>query len=513
MTVLQRPVLWAVALLCVLACVAYPQEAPTLITNGGAETDGDRNGWPDDWPTGAGLSWMAEDGDHFLRLSPGKPGDTVTVYRALALPAGELLLELTYRLRYTDIVPGPEGWHDGRIILHFKDRDGKELQPGPDNPPLRGSSDGWVRRSRLLVVPDGAATLEFMPALFSVQAGTVDVDDVVLRSAHAEPFAIGPAPPELRVDGNQLRTPDGTAVWLQGVNIPSLEWSVEGEHLEQSIEAAIGEWHSNVIRLPVSCAFWFGGGPGQEGDGTSYRQRVADVVAACTARGAYVILDLHEYVAPRRETLAFWRDAAERFANHPGVLFGLLNEPHDIDWPTWRHGGPVTEKREGQPPLQWQSPGMRRVLDVVREAAARNVVIAGGIDWGYDLGGIVNGFALDDPGGNGVVYDSHIYPWKTVWRDKVLATAAVHPVLIGECGCEPDPASFVPAEAQKDPAVWVPDLLGLIQANHLHWTAWCFHPSATPRLLLDWSYAPTPYWGAYAKAALGGEVFHAEHVY
>ncbi len=502
----------ALVAISVLCGAGRAQDAVPL-SNGDMEADANGNHWPDDWPQGAGLSWRAEDGGHYLRLSPATPGDTVTAYRSVAVPQGVLLLELSYRVRYSDIQPGEEGWHDGRIILHFKDAEGRELQPAPDNPPLRGSSDGWLERSRLLIVPEGAAVLEFMPALFSVQAGALDIDDVVLRRATAEPYEVGPASPELHVEGNRVLTAEDDEVWLQGVNIPSLEWAVEGERVERSLEVAIDEWHASIIRLPVSCSFWFGGGPGQEGDGSAYRDRVAGLIAACSAKGAYIILDLHEYRAPKRETLAFWHDAAARFSNHPGVLFGLLNEPHDIDWETWRNGGTVTEQPEGRPATEWHSPGMQRVLDVVRETGARNVVTVGGLDWAYDLSGVVNGYALEDASGNGVIYDSHIYPWKGGWRDRVLVAAAEHPVLIGECGCEPEPMPFVPPESHKDPAVWAPDLLGFIQENRLHWTAWCFHPGATPRLLQDWDYTPTPYWGAYAKAALLGERYEAEREY
>jgi endoglucanase len=50
-------------------------------------------------------------------------------------------------------------------------------------------------------------------------------------------------------------------------------------------------------------------------------------------------------------------------------------------------------------------------------------------------------------------------------------------------------------------------MLGLIQKHKLNWTAWCFHPKSSPRLLLDWDYTPTPFWGEFVKKALAGEPF------
>jgi hypothetical protein len=67
--------------------------------------------------------------------------------------------------------------------------------------------------------------------------------------------------------------------------------------------------------------------------------------------------------------------------------------------------------------------------------------------------------------------------------------------------------NFIPAEAQEDPYTWVPDMLGLIQKYHLHWTGFSFHPKASPVLIEDWTFKPTPYWGAFAKRALAGEHF------
>jgi len=40
------------------------------------------------------------------------------------------------------------------------------------------STEGWVERSAKFLVPEGAKTLDFMPALFQVETGTFDLDDM-----------------------------------------------------------------------------------------------------------------------------------------------------------------------------------------------------------------------------------------------------------------------------------------------------------------------------------------------
>ena len=55
-------------------------------------------------------------------------------------------------------------------------------------------------------------------------------------------------------------------------------------------------------------------------------------------------------------------------------------------------------------------------------------------------------------------------------------------------------------------------MLGVIQKHKLNWTAWSFHPKSTPRVICDWDYTPTPFWGAFVKKALAGEQFEAKRL-
>ena len=50
-------------------------------------------------------------------------------------------------------------------------------------------------------------------------------------------------------------------------------------------------------------------------------------------------------------------------------------------------------------------------------------------------------------------------------------------------------------------------MLGVVQTHRLNWTGWCLHPKASPIMISDWSYTPTPYWGEFAKDALSGKQF------
>jgi hypothetical protein len=214
-----------------------------------------------------------------------------------------------------------------------------------------------------------------------------------------------------------------------------------------------------------------------------------------------MVLDLHEYRAPKATHAAFWLDAATRYKNHPGVIFGLLNEPHDVTWEVWRNGGVVIESGST---VGDRTIGMQGLVDTVRSVGANNLVTAGGLDWGYTHSGVLSGYALDDAN---LMYESHVYPWKSGWQRAFLDVAERYPVLLGEVGAQDTPMDFETEESFVPPEEWVPDILGVIQDRRLNWTAWCFHPKSSPCLITGWNYTPTRYWGVPAKSALSGESF------
>jgi endoglucanase len=322
--------------------------------------------------------------------------------------------------------------------------------------------------------------------------------------------AVYPAgPPLLKVEGKQLKTPDGKAVRLRGVNIPSLEWG-QGEHVFDSLRVAIDDWGVNLIRLPLAQDRWFGHTWEKKDEGKSYRETVRDFVRRAAAKRCYVILDLHwsnagrwgqhigQHQMPDDNSVAFWQDVAAAFANHSAVLFGLYNEPYGVSWPIWRDGGTVVEedKKAGRK-WEYHTPGLQKLLDVCRAAGAKNIVLAGGLDWGYDLSGVVQGHALHDPKGNGVVYDTHIYPWKKDWDRWVTPTVKKYAVFVGEFGPDYD-------LDKKDPKKFLSEILSYLDKYELSWTAWCMHPGAKPCLIKDWKYTLTPFGEPVVKALRAG---------
>ena len=321
----------------------------------------------------------------------------------------------------------------------------------------------------------------------------------------------------LKVAGTRILDSKNRPVRLRGVNAASLEFTSNGEgHILQTVNVAIRDWHVNIIRLPLSQDRWFGKAREQTDGGKAYRELVQQVVEECATQHCYIILDLHwsdcnewgrnigQHSMPDFNSVAFWKNFAPVYANNPIVIFDLYNEPHDVSWDVWLKGGVILDKPNQRNAVAetYQCVGMQEMLDTIRATGARNVVIAGGIDWAYDFSGILAGRRLSDPKGNGVIYASHCYDNKGdsvyAWIAKMELATARLPVIVSEFGGNSGPSRRVPADN------WLRHILQAIDDHQWSYTAWDLHPAAGPRLISDWDYTPSPRYGVFVKQALAG---------
>jgi endoglucanase len=181
-----------------------------------------------------------------------------------------------------------------------------------------------------------------------------------------------------------LASPTGIAserhVELTGVNLSG------GEFAEHATPARYGHDYlypdekeidyfldagMNVIRLPF---LWerlqpiLGGvlDPGEA-------KRIDAVVAHVTGRGASIILDPHNYArysgavvgspqVPVEQFADLWRRLAQSYRTNGRVIFGLMNEPHDMPARSWRTA-------------------VDGALAAIRAEGARNLVLVPGVAW------------------------------------------------------------------------------------------------------------------------------------
>ncbi len=453
-------------------------------------------------------------------------GKMSSVYAPVFFPKGTEALVFTCKVKYTDVVQGAKKWFDARIMTDFIDSNCKKAKGGPAIGGWKGTHD-WMEVRKTFEVPAGVAGIALMPALFNVKSGALEVRNMSLepisaidaaldgvKRSETLPVKAGWTSAPIRVRGNRLtNAKTGGEIWLQGVAVPSLEWGPGGDHIMESVTNLVERWNVNVVRLAVHSSYWFGRGKWQSKKNglDRYRGLVDQVADYLQSRGKYLVLDLHEYRAPKARHAAFWLDAATRYKNHPGVIFGLLNEPHDVSWEVWRNGGMTSDKSTGaayaennEKLVGEMTIGMQKLVEYVRSTGAKNLVSVGGLDWAYSLSGVLNGYAIDD---FNLMYESHCYPWKRGWKKAFLDAAEKYPILMGEVGAQDVPMPFEKKEDFVAPEEWVPSMLGTIQRHRLNWTAWSFHPKCSPCMLKNWNYEPTPYWGELARRALNGEKF------
>jgi len=316
------------------------------------------------------------------------------------------------------------------------------------------------------------------------------------------------APGGYYTNGASVCTASGRAHLFHGVDRPSLEWDSDGEFYGASPRVdfdAMAAWHANVVRIALNQDFWLSGAALHV---PSYQATVDRVVKDAEAAGLDVILDLHwsdrgdlgvsivgqgqgevghadQQQMADVNSVTFWQEVAAKYKGDGHVLFELYNEPHDIPWSTWLHGGTVKEYR---------AVGMQDLYDAVRGAGADNLVLAGGVGWAFDLSR-----AGDERiQGYNIMYATHPYSPQdpeAQWDQKFgyLAAQDIAPVIATEFG-----------DGSKNcTGSWDTKLTQYADARQISWTAWAWWAGdcSFPSLISDWNFTPTVQ-GTAIKAAL-----------
>lgn len=102
-------------------------------------------------------------------------------------------------------------------------------------------------------------------------------------------------------------------------------------------------------------------------------ERLTTTVADLRALGATVVLDPHNYAryqkdligsekVPVNDFVDFWKRLATLYKDDPDVVFGLMNEPHDM------------------PSEQWRDAANAAIVGI-RETGAKNLILVPGNGW------------------------------------------------------------------------------------------------------------------------------------
>jgi endoglucanase len=247
----------------------------------------------------------------------------------------------------------------------------------------------------------------------------------------------------------------------------------------------------NVLRLPFR---WERLQPTAFGPFDAAEQaRMDDFVAYATGRGASVLLDPHNYAryyggligreVPITAFADFWGRLAQRYKDNPRVIFGLMNEPHDMPTEQWRDAA-------------------NAAIQAIRATGASNLITvpgnawAGAHSWNQSWYGTPNAVAMlgiVDPANNYLIEVHQYLDGDSSGRSDQCVSASIgvervqqftdwlrqngRRALLGEFGGGRNPTCDAAVDA----------LLGYLHNNTDVWMGWIW-------------WAGGPWWGDYIFA-------------
>jgi len=306
-------------------------------------------------------------------------------------------------------------------------------------------------------------------------------------------------PPQLHVDGNKIKDPNGDVVVLRGVSLIDLgateQWydgATEAIDRVTNKDDPNGDspgWYTEIIRIPVcphksplftSSPLTFN--PDDVNDPTNevFYDLLRDTIDYCAEKKIYAIIDWHDMNDTDGrvdDTSTFWEFIAPRFADDSHVLFELFNEPEN----------PGATEAE-----RWESvrDDMQTWVDIVRTYAPHNLILVGAPHYDQILGPVVDNPIND----SNIVYVSHLYPihWlgehtggdNSYYLNHITTCAAVYPVICTEWGFWDAPltdSNFFRGTITNygDP------LKEFLEEYGIGNTAWCVHNGAWKSPMFD----------------------------
>lgn len=214
-------------------------------------------------------------------------------------------------------------------------------------------------------------------------------------------------------------------------------------------------------------------------------------------KGLYTIIDLHfigdigtdrgaqmpDIRTPSRDfATAFWRQVASYFKDAPHVIFEIFNEPAEISAEDWRVSA-------------------QALVDVIRSAGARQLIIVGGVEYSRDLSWVLETPIHDE----NIAYAAHIYPAhsKFSWDRWFGDVAAQYPVVVTEWGwMESDPSGKQLYLVGSQTTYGEP-FLEYLDQHGIGWVACWYDDEWQPAMFEQAFKRPTPF-GRFVLQRLSG---------
>jgi hypothetical protein len=251
----------------------------------------------------------------------------------------------------------------------------------------------------------------------------------------------------------------GTQKIFKGVARPSLEWDRAGWNINYPDLTRIKALGANVIRYSLNQSYWT-----DTVKGAIYQAEIDRIVRWTLALGMDVILDLHWLISGQSTgpddatSPAFWTSVANKYKGDGRVMFEIYNEPHDISASVWQTS-------------------MQKLVDAIRTTAgAKNLILAGGLDWAYNLSMVLPVNALS---GTNIAYVTHPYDIKTggsvntaAWDAAFGNLAATYPIVSTEFGQTNVNGGPATPTTLKCNGTFYTSMLNYFKSKNIGWTGW-----------------------------------------
>lgn len=271
----------------------------------------------------------------------------------------------------------------------------------------------------------------------------------------------------VKVKGDHLVDQGGDPVRLLGVNRSGTEYACaqgwgmfDSPHPDtpddDGMIRAMRSWKINAVRVPLNELCWLGvNGVDARYGGEPYRRAIAEYVDRLRTHRIYAIIDLHSaapgatpastatgWLIPMPDAShapEFWRSVARRFGGDRNVVFDLYNEPHDISWECLRDGCTVTHNPRDPETPPYRAVGFQELVDVIRAADARNVIMAAGLGYSNDLSEWLRWRPRDPRNQLAASFHNYEGPdigacFRSCWKRTIAPIARRLPVVTGEFG-------------------------------------------------------------------------------
>lgn len=187
---------------------------------------------------------------------------------------------------------------------------------------------------------------------------------------------------QLSVRGNQIVDQHGEPVTLRGMSLFWAQWMPQYYNAD-AVRWLVADWNINLIRAAIPPA-----PNGYAEDPATFTAKAEAVIDAAIANGIYVIVDWHAHQPFTAEARTFFGHIAEKYGDHPNVIYEPWNEPLDShDW------------------VRDIKPHHEAIIPAIRAHDPDNIIVLGTSTWSQD----VDEAAADPVAGANLAYTLHFY--------------------------------------------------------------------------------------------------------